>query len=105
MAVADAVAAEPDSVAMNDASETETAALPEPQPSIAEDKTNAATDQIGDLLTRLAATGDRQRSEQRGNGRGRRGAGRHSPCPGRNRGHASRARRYDSSSANAGAQA
>ena len=52
MAVADAVA-EPDSVAMNDASETETAALPEPQPSIAEDKTNAATDQIGDLLTDL----------------------------------------------------
>ena len=38
---------------MNDASATETAALPEPQPSIAEDKTNAATDQIGELLTDL----------------------------------------------------
>ncbi len=44
---------EPDSVAMNEAPEGDTAALPEPQPSIAEDKTNAATDQTAALLTDL----------------------------------------------------
>ncbi len=52
MAVADTLP-EPDSVATNEAPDGDTAALPEPQPSIAEDKTNAATDQTAALLTDL----------------------------------------------------